>query len=138
MVAICGYSLIAIFFVYATMPQMFGFLVTPFESIAEIMSEGSFKERVLSMASAFRGEVSYANDRAMLQMKSFNTFCEHPFMGAFGPFAGGSQMNLGGHSYLLDILGGYHLKGGRNSGFDHEIQKCYDFFGISMKQGSIF
>ena len=111
MVAICGYSLIALFFVYATMPQMFGFLVTPFESIAEIMSEGSFKERVLSMASAFRGEISYANERAMLQMKSFNAFCDHPFMGTFGPFAGGSQINLGGHSYLLDILGGYGLLG---------------------------
>lgn len=110
-VAICGYGLIILFFVYASIPQTFGFLVTPFESLAETMSEGSFKDRVVSLAQAFRGEESYASGRAQLQMKSFRTFCRHPFFGTFGPFVGGTQLDLGGHSYLLDILGGYGLFG---------------------------
>ena len=110
-VSICGYSLIALFFIYATMPQVFSFLVTPLESLASAMSDGSLKERIISIASAFRGEDSYANGRAQLQLISFRTFLKHPFLGAFGPFAGGSQLDLGGHSYVLDILGGYGLFG---------------------------
>ena len=110
-VSICGYSLIGLFFIYATMPQVFSFLATPLESLASAMSGGSLKERIISMASAFRGEDSYATDRAQLQLISFRTFFKHPFLGTFGPFAGGSQLDLGGHSYILDLLGGYGLLG---------------------------
>ena len=75
------------------------------------MSDGSLKERIISISAAFRGEDSYASDRAQLQLISFKTFCKHPFLGTFGPFAGGSQLDLGGHSYILDLLGGYGLLG---------------------------
>lgn len=110
-VSMCGYSLIFVFAIYANNPHFFGFLVKPLVLLGRTMQEGAITERVLSVADAFSGSESYANFRAQLQLKSFRAFCRHPFFGVFGPFAGGSQMDLGGHSYVLDIMGGYGLFG---------------------------
>lgn len=111
LVSICGYSLIALFFIYAATPQVFGFLSGPLDLLADTMSEGSIRDRIVSVSEAFKGEASYAFGRAQLQLTSFRTFCRYPFLGTFGPFAGGTQMDLGGHSYVLDLMGGYGLFG---------------------------
>ena len=108
---ILGVCLIVVFFIYASTPSIFGFLAPPFEELAESMSDGSIKDRIMSLADAFRGVDSYAQGRAQMQMKSFWAFCKHPFLGVFGPVAGGSYLDLGGHSYLLDLIGGYGLLG---------------------------
>ena len=110
-VAVCGFSLVGLFFIYAITPEVFSFLVGPLESIAESLNDGSLRERVISMADAFKGLDSYSYSRAQLQLISFDTFCKHPFFGVFSPMAQGSQLDLGGHSYILDIAGGYGLFG---------------------------
>lgn len=110
-ILISGYIIVILFFLYANTPQVFSFLIKPLNSLAQNMSDGSIKLRVVSVVESFNGEVSYADTRAQMQLKSFRTFCRHPFFGTFGPFTGGSQLDLGGHSYLLDLLGGYGLFG---------------------------
>ena len=111
LVAILAGILIFLYFIYSSTPTIFSPFAGFLEAVAENMSPGGIKERVVSVAEAFRGDASYANIRVQLQMKSWQTFFEHPFLGTFGPFARGSQMDLGGHSYVLDILGGYGLLG---------------------------
>lgn len=104
-------GVILLYFVYATMPTVFSPLSGVLDSIAENMSPGGIKERIVSVSQAFRGDASYANIRVQLQMKSWMTFLKHPIFGTFGPFVGGRQLDLGGHSYVLDMAGGYGLFG---------------------------
>lgn len=109
-VTIIGYSLIFIFALYATVPTVFSFLSEPFRALADLMGKGSFKERLVSLADMFGGDTSaYAYERVQLQMKSFNAFLNYPLTGVYGPLAGGDRFMLGGHSYLLDLLGGYGI-----------------------------
>ena len=111
LVATMAGILIFLYFIYSSTPTIFSPLAGFLDAIAENMSPGGIKERIVSVSEAFRGDASYANIRVQLQMKSWSTFFKHPLFGTFGPFAGGTQMDLGGHSYVLDIAGGYGLFG---------------------------
>ena len=50
---IAGWFLMILFFIYATVPSVFGFLAPPIKALAETMSEGSVKRRFESIAESF-------------------------------------------------------------------------------------
>jgi len=104
--------LVVIFFILATCPQVFSFMSEPLLSLSEYFKAGSFKERIVSLADSVSGDkASYAYERAQLQLKSLDAFGRNFFTGVYGPTGSGLQHELGGHSYILDLMGAYGLVG---------------------------
>lgn len=65
-----------------------------------------YTERLGNISELFAGEDlsgNDANNRLLLYQKSINSFVQNPFMG--------SSSSFGGHSFILDMLGGYGLLG---------------------------
>lgn len=113
---IAGWFLVAMFFLYATVPSAFGFLAPPIKALAETMSEDSVKSRFELIAQSFSGHTygNYAYERAQLQLASMRGFMDKPVFGN-GMYVGdlfGERSNIiGGHSMILDHLAYYGLIG---------------------------
>lgn len=112
MVMFLSGMLVVTFFLMATVPQVFSFASEPLRGLAGLMESGSIKERLVALADSTSGDRrSYAYERAQLQLKSLNAFRRYPLMGVYGPSGSGRQIELGGHSYFMDILGAYGIVG---------------------------
>ena len=104
--------LVAMFFLMATVPQVFSFASEPLRGLAGLMETGSIKERLVALADSISGDRrSYAYERAQLQLKSLDAFKRYPLMGVYGPSGSGKQIELGGHSKFMDVLGAYGIVG---------------------------
>ena len=113
---VVGWSLVIMFFLYATVPTVFGFISSPIRALAETMAEGSVRNRIESIADSFSGYTygNYAYGRAQLQLASLRGFLDKPIFGNgmyIGDLFGERGDIIGGHSMILDHLAYYGLFG---------------------------
>lgn len=113
---IAGWFLIIMFFIYATMPSVFGFLSAPIKALSETMHDGSVKQRFESIAQSFSGSTygNYAYERAQLQLTSLKGFLDKPLFGNgmyVGDLFGERSTIIGGHSMILDHLAFFGMVG---------------------------
>lgn len=74
--------------------------------MSEKTDVGVYTERIGNISELFAGEDMSgddANNRVLLYQKSLNSFVNNPLIG--------STSSFGGHSFILDMLGGYGLLG---------------------------
>lgn len=96
---------------YIVRPTAYSFLSSLFSTISNSMEASEIQRRFKTLSDAFMGDKgSYAYTRYDLQRGSFTTFCENPFfgVGAFNYASTGrivARSRVGGHSFLLDMLG---------------------------------
>jgi hypothetical protein len=75
--------------------------------LGELTGSETLSARLSALAGGIAGIEASDDNRIQLYRASFTTFLQHPLIGTFLSGGGG----LGGHSYILDIMGRYGLIG---------------------------
>ncbi len=115
---IFGIVAILVFTIILANPPIINFLVTGFQSVSNRLSKEEYSQRAESVADAISGdEETYAIQRSKLYWMSWDVFLKHPFFGV-GKWdyqimsSRRGDDNIGGHSFIFDLLGSSGLAGG--------------------------
>ena len=91
---------------FIVQPKVYIFLSPVLRAASEMTEDPNYKLHLDTLAEAAEGDkLTYAYKRYRLQVRSWEGFCEHPFLG------GGPNARSGGHSELLDTMSAYGLTG---------------------------
>lgn len=109
-----GIVLITILVTAVISPKIMNFMITPLQSLADLIGKEEYQIRTQSMADAVSGEEeTYTVTRSELYWKSWRTFTENPLfgIGRYDYRRSSLMEGIGGHSMFFDTLGFYGLFG---------------------------